>query len=126
MTRRGVRVNDAFTSEVVDPGWGVARTTQRPKKIVGAFSTLGYDNDEQPFITYFDAGEANLMRARALLGGDGQRVWTREVLESSGLVGFFSHHAFSSTLGLTVVGERLVPGPNGMRSELVIVTEGSR
>ena len=124
----GVLDGEDFASEVVDPGWGVARTTQRPKKIVGAFSTLGYDNDEQPFITYFDAGEANLMRARALVvDGEGdQRVWAREVLESRGLVGFFSHHVFSSTLGLTVVGERLLPGQNGMRSELVIVTEGSR
>ena len=121
----GVLDGEIFSSEVVDPGLGVARTTQRPKKIVGAFSTLGYDLDDQPFITYFDAGEANIMRARALIGADGQRAWTRDVLESRGLVGFFAHHTFSSTSGLTVVGERLVPGQSGMRSELVVVTEGS-
>ncbi|CAN0575462.1 unnamed protein product, partial [Laminaria digitata] len=96
----------------------------RSKKIVGAFSTLTYDLDGQPFITYFDAGEANIVRARARAGEDGARTWLRDTLEEDGLVGFFATHAFSSSGGLTLVSERLEPSEEGMQSSLVIVTEG--
>ena len=121
----GVLDGEDFRAEVVDPGLGVARTTQRPKGVVGAFSTLSYDLDGQPLLTYFDAAEADIVRARAETDAQGARVWSRVTLADEGAQGFFLSHSLSTTGALTVVGEKLIPGQDGMRSELVVIRQGA-
>lgn len=119
----GAFVNESFAAETVDPGVGFARTSQRPKKIVGAYSTLSFDLGGQPVVTYFDAGEQDLLRARAAVDEAGRRQWRRDVLAEEGIVGFFADHVLTTPLGLFSVAEAIEVGPQGPTSRLVITRQ---
>lgn len=110
----------SFEREVVDRGEILAKTSQRKKKLVGAFSTVSFDERDRPIITYFDASDGDLLRAKR---SNTSKQWDITAILEEGLVGFFAHHVYKTGMGLLIGAERLVPTAQGMQSTFVFVQE---
>jgi hypothetical protein len=100
--------------ELVDRGEGFAQTGQRPKNVVGAFSSLTFDANGAPAIAYFDSGAA-----ATRLATRGAEGWSTSELDGDGLVGLFVATARSPAGGV-VVSERVTPGEGGLTSTMSV------
>ena len=101
--------------ELVDRGDGVAQTGQRPKNIVGAFSSLSFDVNDAPTIAYFDSGVAATRLATRGAAG----AWSTDELDNDGLVGLFVSSSRSPSGGV-VVSERVTPTSDGLTSQMSV------
>lgn len=99
--------SDGFNREVVDEGIGFDLFSKSPKKIVGAYSTLSYNAQNIPLITYMDGTQTALLTAR--LAQRDPRQWSIRPRRSDGLVGFFGKHVRRADGLIHFVCEQLLP-----------------
>lgn len=120
----GVLRDEVFERQVVDRGEGLASTSQRPKKIVGAFARLSFGPGGLPHITYMDGTELSAMLAIATRQESGELLWQRQVLSEEGAVGFSGDHVLLARDGVLLsVSERLSVEGDTVRSSLVMVEQ---
>ncbi len=119
--------SDGFTRQVVDEGLGLAASSQRPKKVVGAFARLSFDASGRPQVTYLDGSSLDAVVATTTGAPDassGRYDWQQRVVASQGATGFFLDHVrVVNEDALLCIMESLSPGESGMRSEVQIVEQ---
>ncbi|MBI2426376.1 MAG: hypothetical protein HYV34_00885 [Candidatus Kerfeldbacteria bacterium] len=64
---------------------------------VGRYTSLEFDSNNVPHISYQDGTYANLKYAKKVAGGCGAGAWTCMTLTSAGSVGYYTSMAISST-----------------------------